>query len=77
MTTTTDLPDLRERLRTMARGPGRTMVALAGPPGAGKSHVTDALLADLPGAALLPMDDVLRRLESLAGGAAPATAGRR
>ncbi len=56
MTTTTDLPDLRERLRTMARGPGRTMVALAGPPGAGKSHVTDALLADLPGAALLPMD---------------------
>lgn len=56
MTTTTDLPDLRERLRTMARGPGRTMVALAGPPGAGKSHVTDALLADLPGATLLPMD---------------------
>ena len=56
MTTTTDLLDLRERLRTMARGPGRTMVALAGPPGAGKSHVTDVLLADLPGAALLPMD---------------------
>lgn len=56
MTTTTDLPDLRERLRSMARGPGRTMIALAGPPGAGKSHVTDALLSDLPGAALLPMD---------------------
>lgn len=56
MTATTQLPDLIARLRDLAHGPGRCMVALAGPPGAGKSHVTDALLADLPGAALLPMD---------------------
>ncbi len=32
------------------------MVALAGPPGAGKSHVTDAMLADVPAAALVSMD---------------------
>lgn len=51
-----DLPALTKRLSTMAKGPERRMVALAGPPGAGKSHVTDALLRDLPGAALLPMD---------------------
>lgn len=56
MTDTTTLAQLRARLRDMARGPARRMVALAGPPGAGKSHVTEALLADLPGAALLPMD---------------------
>ena len=56
MTDTTTLAQLRARLRDMAQGPARRMVALAGPPGAGKSHVTEALLADLPGAALLPMD---------------------
>ena len=51
-----DLPRLAARLRDMARGPIRCMVALAGPPGAGKSHVTETLLREVPGAALLPMD---------------------
>lgn len=56
MSPSTTLPDLRARLSRLAQGPGRALVALAGPPGAGKSHVTEALLSDLPGAALLPMD---------------------
>ncbi|CAM3089374.1 nucleoside/nucleotide kinase family protein [Paracoccus nototheniae] len=51
-----DLPHLVARLTEMTQGRARRMVALAGPPGAGKSHVTDALLDQLPGAALLPMD---------------------
>lgn len=43
------------------KGPGRTVVALAGPPGAGKSTLADRLVLSLneaaPGsAALLPMD---------------------
>lgn len=52
----TTLSDLRARLSRLVQGPERSLVALAGPPGAGKSHVTEALLHDLPGAALLPMD---------------------
>ncbi|RJK97347.1 nucleoside/nucleotide kinase family protein [Paracoccus aestuarii] len=56
MTERIGLEALTARLRDLARGPGRAMVALAGPPGAGKSHVTDALLAAVRGAALLPMD---------------------
>ncbi|TJZ91751.1 nucleoside/nucleotide kinase family protein [Paracoccus gahaiensis] len=56
MSEKTDLPQLAARLRDLARGPARRMVALAGPPGAGKSHVTEALLREVPGAALLPMD---------------------
>lgn len=56
MTARIDLPQLAARLRDMAQGPARRMVALAGPPGAGKSHVTEALLQAVPGAALLPMD---------------------
>ncbi|TGN49088.1 nucleoside/nucleotide kinase family protein [Paracoccus liaowanqingii] len=56
MSEKTDLPRLEARLRDLARGPARRMVALAGPPGAGKSHVTEALLREVPGAALLPMD---------------------
>ncbi|WP_405406111.1 nucleoside/nucleotide kinase family protein [Paracoccus sp. Ld10] len=56
MTKTTNLSDLRDRLRDLSCGSGRHMVALAGPPGAGKSHVTDAMLADVPAAALVSMD---------------------
>ncbi|MCG6111365.1 MAG: nucleoside/nucleotide kinase family protein [Paracoccus sp.] len=56
MTEPTTLSALRATLTRLAQGPARSLVALAGPPGAGKSHVTDALLRDLPGAALLPMD---------------------
>jgi pantothenate kinase len=61
MTRTTTLPALLERLSGMARSDKRQLVALAGPPGAGKSHVSEALEAGLasmaPGrAAVLPMD---------------------
>ena len=56
MTQAIDLAGLQQRLALLAQGPRRHLVALAGPPGAGKSHLSDALLAALPGAALLPMD---------------------
>ncbi|WP_265499894.1 nucleoside/nucleotide kinase family protein [Paracoccus beibuensis] len=48
--------DLVGRLRDWTAGPERRLVALAGPPGAGKSHVADRLTAALPGAAVLQMD---------------------
>lgn len=37
-------------------GAGRLIVAVAGPPGAGKSTTTDALAAELDGAVVCPMD---------------------
>ena len=52
----TTIEALTDRLRKLANAPTRSLVALAGPPGAGKSHVTEALLSALPDAALLPMD---------------------
>lgn len=42
---------LRDRARS-----GRLIVAVAGPPGAGKSTATDALAAELDGAVVFPMD---------------------
>lgn len=56
MSQTTTIPELTDRLRALAAAPTRSIVALAGPPGAGKSHVTEALMTALPDAALLPMD---------------------
>jgi len=37
-------------------GPGRLLVAIAGPPGAGKSTTADALAAQVAGAVVVPMD---------------------
>lgn len=37
-------------------GPGRTLVGIAGSPGAGKSTIAEQLVARLPSAVLLPMD---------------------
>ena len=42
--------------RIAAHGPGRRVIAIAGPPGAGKSTLADALVAALPNAAAFPMD---------------------
>jgi pantothenate kinase len=55
-----DLDELRQALRERAVG-GRLIVALAGPPGSGKSTLSELLVeslnADVPGwAAVLPMD---------------------
>jgi fructokinase len=38
------------------RGPGRVLVAISGPPGAGKSTLAEALAAQIDGAAVVPMD---------------------
>ncbi len=57
MTDTVTQAALLDRLAPLADGPVRQMVALAGPPGAGKSHIA-ALLQSAFGdrAAVLPMD---------------------
>jgi pantothenate kinase len=48
--------DLAEMIRQKSAGQGRYIVALAGPPGAGKSTLSEALLALVPGARVVPMD---------------------
>lgn len=48
---------LADRARKMAATPGRTIIGIAGPPGAGKSTVAEALVCELgPAAVLVPMD---------------------
>jgi pantothenate kinase len=48
---------LAEEIRRKAEGPGRFIVALAGPPGAGKSTLADAVVEALgPDARGVPMD---------------------
>ena len=48
---------LADRARKMAAMPGRTIIGIAGPPGAGKSTVAEALVRELgPAAVLVPMD---------------------
>jgi pantothenate kinase len=48
--------DLAEMIRQKSAGQGRYIVALAGPPGAGKSTLSEGLLALVPGARVVPMD---------------------
>jgi len=73
------LTELIARLRPLTEGPQRRLVALAGPPAAGKSYVSEALTAALPGAALLQMDGfhlddrLLRQRGMLARKGAPET----
>lgn len=43
-------------IRQKSAGQGRYIVALAGPPGAGKSTLSEGLLAQIPGARVVPMD---------------------
>jgi pantothenate kinase-related protein Tda10 len=47
---------LAPRILAAAEGRARVLVALAGPPGAGKSTLAAALAAALPGARVVPMD---------------------
>jgi pantothenate kinase len=47
---------LAEVIRQKSAGKGRYIVALAGPPGAGKSTLAAALVAQVPGARVVPMD---------------------
>ena len=79
MSERTGLEQLIARLRPLTDGPQRRLVALAGPPAAGKSHVSEALTRALPGAGLLQMDGfhlddrLLRQRGMLARKGAPET----
>jgi pantothenate kinase len=52
-----DLEHLVRRAATLARRPGRAVLGITGPPGAGKSTLAERLVTELAGdAAYLPMD---------------------
>ena len=48
--------ELATLIRARSEGRARTIVALAGPPGAGKSTLSAALQAQVPAARVVPMD---------------------
>ncbi len=54
--TVQDLDDLAGEIRRVSDGKDRTVVAIAGPPGAGKSTIAGQLAQRLDDAAMLPMD---------------------
>ncbi len=57
MSSTPAIDVLVERARRLAGGPGRTILGITGPPGAGKSTLAAALVGALwPSAVLVPMD---------------------
>ena len=51
-----DESQLLERIARLAESQHRVLVAIAGPPGAGKSTLAESLRSRIPGAAVLPMD---------------------
>jgi len=71
--------DIVKKIEQVAQNRARVLVAIAGPPGAGKSTIADALAASLRDAAVLPMDgfhldnDTLRELGLLHRKGAPQT----
>lgn len=53
---TVDIAPIASRIRAKASEDGRIIVAIAGPPGAGKSEMSARLAKLLPEAAVVPMD---------------------
>lgn len=51
-----DIEAILSRIQGWQGGDRRRLIAVAGPPGAGKSTLAEALVAALPAASLLPMD---------------------
>ena len=45
-----------ERARELAARPGRSLLGIAGAPGAGKSTLAASIAADVPGSVIVPMD---------------------
>lgn len=50
------VPEAVERAHALAAGPGRNVLGITGPPGAGKSTLAQLLLDVVPGAVLVGMD---------------------
>jgi pantothenate kinase len=59
-------PDVIARARDLAARPGRTLLGVAGAPGAGKSTLANALAAAVVGAIVVPMDGFHRPTADLA-----------
>lgn len=64
---TQDIEHILRRIAEVAEGRSRVIVAIAGPPAAGKSTVSERLAAALPDAAVLPMDGFHLDNEELEG----------